>query len=249
MPKGLFERLSEENADYFHEGKLVGVFVMGLGQDHSHHAGFLFAYEERDAETNQVKVHETRRLDFVDNHKVMFETFKPGKQWLHATMDLEPHDAIALSGYLSGIAQTNDKDPPILYGMVWRGVQGCFDSKGKYTKPDSIDGLTCATFMSEVIGHMFGETVDFQNWPLPDAKDLEWKAEKLTKLRAKIGRPNALSAEQIDEMENIPKWRRLRPAHMAVGAAAGRSKWPMRHIDADQLATQVIADFKKEFAA
>ena len=247
MPKGTFEKLSKANCDYFAEDRSVGIFVQGLNNNKTHHSGFVFAFEDFDENTLRLKCRETRRLDFIDNHSIKFEAFSPDKQWLHAAIDLKTvHDVTALTAFLIAVSKSNEGESPILYGLKWLGVQKCFNEQGEYIKPDAIDGLTCATFISEIIAAPFGAIVDFKDWQEAMPEDIEWKKAKTDGIRNSIAKGNSsFTVDQVEVMEQMTDFKRLRPSHAAVAAAAGNKRWVMSHKDVDALAAQVIADFQK----
>jgi len=248
LSPGVFVRLSPENSDYLSQDKLVGVFVKGLGDRDRHHAGFVFAYEEADPQSGASIFQETRQLDFIDDNRIVFGKFKPGGQWLHATIDFATAQSrTAFAAYLTAVALMHAEGSNILYGMTWQGLAKCFDDQGVYT-PQDIDGLTCATFMCEIVGLQFDYPVDFDSWPFAEDQDIAWAQAKLHKLREKaMSQDSAMTMERVDAMESRKDWKRLRPAQAAAAIAKGDGKWQMAHVDANALAEQVIADFYAAF--
>jgi hypothetical protein len=249
LTPGQFVKLSPANADYLDKSKLVGVFVKGLLSEETHHAGFIFAYEPREEDTGQLLLRETRQLDFIDDHRVLFQTFKPGAQWLHAVIDFDPHSRTAFAGYLGAVAETHEEmKSPILFGTMWPELGKYFDSEGNYEIPADRDGLSCATFMAEIIVHEHDSCVAFDTWPEDDPDDLKWLGKKVEKLRAKVGLPGSeVTAERVDKLAAATKWKRLRPVQAAAVIASGNGNWPMAHEKAHALAEKVIADFAQAF--
>ena len=251
-----FKKLTQDNASYAAGKCFVGVFVKGVKE--VDHVGFVYLSQQEELDAPEPQngdagadefAGETRTLHFLTNEMIEDAPLNPKKKYAHAAMNLHPILAKGFAGFLAAISKINGEKPPILYGLNWAGAKDSFDDKGKYIKPHSIDGLTCATFMSELMNRFFKKNpVEMSTWPEDHTDDLEWRTEVLAKYRKRINLgKSAITEEQVVAMESIKPFIRLRPVQMAAASATDSSSWPMKNYDVTALAVKVTEDFQAAF--
>ena len=208
-------------ADYKANGNLVGVFLKGPGRGsaergdkpaYPNHVGLLFV-DPTGA---------TREFHFIDDNKIINEVLKPTKPVFHAPIGFDEMNALAFASFLSALV-AKGKLPNIKYGLDWGAVLGSFDEDGNYRfdGKEGDPGMTCASFVSELISNRGLRLVDFSQWPENEQRDLEWRRAKLDTLRDKPG----YTPERIAAMEGINPFVRIHPAEAAAVAAENSDLW------------------------
>jgi hypothetical protein len=209
-----FERLNNQNFDYKANSHRVGVFLRCPGKPAlpaPNHVGLLF--------TDPTGT--TREFDFSTNYRIGREVLKPTKSYFHAPIGFDAINASGFAAYLSVFLQDN-KLPQIKYGMDWFAVLGAFDDEGKYRyEGDDDPGMTCATFVSELFAGFGHPIVNFHEWDSDIPSDLQWREKKLEGFRERA----SLSLEQIEAIERISPFVRLRPQEVAAVAAEDFEAW------------------------
>lgn len=132
--------------------------------------------------------------------------------------------------------------PKIKYGVNWLGARGSFDVTGKYTPPNDSDGLTCATFVSEIFEGAGFHVVDETTWPANSAGNAEWREEVVQALLDNVEDTPARTAH-VEHVRMRDPVVRLFPAQIAGGVASDLDDWALNHDHAVNLAREVIAAF------
>lgn len=240
MESSPFQTLDAGDCHYHANGRFVGVFVKG--ERELDHVGLLYAFESKsDA---GVKA-ETRELHFVTNEKIIHQKLKTTRRYLHAPLGLDEYNAIAFAAYLTVVANKYETKPPILYGMDWLGAKDSFDDEGNYLKPWDTSGLTCATFVCELLRGCDWDPVDDRTWPRDHPDDLHWREEKIAEYVARQREERtAITPAQIDDMKAVSPFVRLRPEQIAGAASSSQAEWPTDYEKTAYLAEQVLALFR-----
>jgi len=115
--------------------------------------------------------------------------------------------------------------PKIKYGLEWFAVLGSFNEAGEYKFDDGEEdpGMTCATFVSELLAGQGLTLVDYSKWlrdEVPE-EDLNWRAAKIEDFRSR----GKYTSERIAIMETIDPFIRLRPEEVAAVAAEDLDQW------------------------
>ncbi len=239
-----FERISDQNSDYLANRKYVGIFVSG---DSASHAGLVYGWQVvigKKADGTPATNEGTNEFHFVP-HEIKGGPLKSSKKYLIASFDFDDRTA---KGFAAMLKAVDDNKPQIRYGLDWENALGSFNSKGDYIDPERRLGLTCSTFVSELIaGHGF-PAVDYETWPHNDPKDLDWRTEqeRLYNLRLTEGRTR-MTNDDIHAMMDVDPLVRLKPSQIAGAASSDFNQWPFAHATADAIAKKVIATFEAEF--
>lgn len=247
MPSEVFLKLAKDNGDYAAKERKVGVFVKANGHlapTAINHVGLIFFFQENDESGNE-QVAETRELHFINNHRMINKELNVNAQYVHAPMSLDSFSASQFAAYLTAVSRRYRGAPPILYGLDWSGSKDCFDKEGEYIRPDDIAGLTCATFVSELLAGYFRlQPVVVEEWPQNEERDIQWRDEMLAEYRRKITEGKSqITLDQVDRMAAIDPFIRLRPEQIAAAATSDK-EWPIGYQDVQALANQVAADFE-----
>ena len=221
----------DETHEFSLEGDTVGLWVSQQGVGH---VGLTYV----DPETGGARI-----LDLLGSNRVRDEAIawsKCEKQHLYAPTRLSELDRKTFPGYLANVA-LNAKE--LNFGIDWLGSIGSFDSDGFYCPKGGEQGLTCATFVSEVFRGWGMHVVDETDWPLNTEEGLRWRTELVASLRRNGKTPE----EQIEAIERFDPVVRLSPAEMAAAGTQDSGLWPMSAKAVSALAAAVAADFAKVY--
>lgn len=139
--------------------------------------------------------------------------------YLAAHIALDQLNAKSLAGILDNLA---DAAPAIPYGINWIGALGSFDSEGRYTPPTESCGLTCATFVSEVLSGAGLDAVLPDTWqPRPD--DVAWGEF----ICAQLERTRSVSRAHVENVRKHIGALRLRPEEICGAGAVPHASWPL----------------------
>jgi|GEM_PF-1442177 hypothetical protein len=138
------------------------------------------------------------------------EAFPPTRPCWIATVVQLP---IPASKHLVGIVRYVAKNlPRINFGVDFIAARGSFSATGVYNPPPGSNGLTCATFVTEIFRAAALTLIREQSWqPHPD--NYQWSAEVIDELRRR-------GASQGHLMAVALSFRGLRVRPEEVGAAA-----------------------------
>jgi hypothetical protein len=119
------------------------------------------------------------------------------------------------------------KPPDIPYGLALASVHGSFDAAGNYVAPPGNDGLTCATFVSEILKGAGLNLVDLSTWP-SNFENIVW-GNSVIKFVEKRG----ASPAHLLTLGKNNKGLRLHPFEVAAAADSPRSAWPLDYATAN----------------
>lgn len=212
---------------------LVGVFI---SQHDAQHVGLIYV--------SGVKT--VNALHLVTNNKLEDKQIALNaaqcKKYIVAPIPMHSLVALPFCAYLRA---TVKKCPSIRYGINWAGAMGSFDKESNYTPPVSSDGLTCATFVSEVIAGFGMPAVDPQTWPKDTQNDKKWQKAQVERFRT--NQRTTMPPDVIDDMESVSPIQRLQPSQIAAALASDTSAWEMKYEEVTALAQKVVDTFNKAF--
>lgn len=223
---------------------LLGVFL----NQNATHVGLI--YVEHTKDQNQKSVYTTKTFHFysktIANAEVEWEKIG-GKQFFYASASvLDNFTAVGFCAYLSSVAS---KNPTIKYGLDWKGAKGSFNQQGFYTPPQGSNGLSCATFVSEIFaGHGLALVKD-SDWPENKKQERNWRDQVVKNARESLatGR-SSLTEADIQNMADVDPLIRLRPVHVAAALATPAvPREPMSYTDARRIAQHIVDDFKTAY--
>lgn len=225
---------------------LLGVFL----NQNANHVGLIYVEHTKDKDGKSV--YTTKYFHFyskkIANAEV--EWAKIGnKQFFYTSASvLDRFTAIGFCAYLSSVAS---KNPTIKYGLDWKGAKGSFNKQGFYSPPEGSNGLSCATFLSEIFaGHGLALVKD-SDWPENKKQERDWRDGVVKRARETLadGR-GSLTEEDIQDMANVDPLIRLRPVHVAAALATPSvPRKPMNYADAREIARTIVNDFKAAYPA
>src|SRR5690349_7258865 len=108
------------------------------------HVGVAFTDRQNARKLLHLRWH---KLLAVDDYPIPTVDSKMPGCWIASIPDIPATSAKAFVGILRKVAR---RRPEIQYGVNLLAGIGSFDPKGNYTRPADSDGLTCATFISEL---------------------------------------------------------------------------------------------------
>lgn len=148
--------------------------------------------------------------------------------WISTTLDLPP---LASKQVVAYIRVVESNMPTINYGTDFVASKGSFDASGTYCPPEGSLGLTCASFVLEVLRGASVDLIQSETWQ-PSEENKTWKAEVCTLLER-----YGVDQNHVDAVKNNTNGSRLRPYELAGSAMLPRDKWPTNFSLAQSLAT------------
>lgn len=105
-----------------------------------------------------------------------------------------------------------------------------FSKDGLYNKSSNGEGLTCATFIMDVLSCLNFNMIDKYDWPSRE-EDEEWKKDiiEMLKKHASKGHVKALEGESLIY--------RFRPEEVAAAFSIGSKDWPAKYEDISPIAS------------
>lgn len=174
------------------------------------HAGIIFRNANK----------ETCVLHLAWHQKLKSEQF-PGSQmcWVAVVPNLPKSTTKALIGNLRKIAKRN---PLISYGVKVLEAFGSFSQNGDYKPVKNGNGLTCATFVTEIFRALGISILDEKTWP--EGQNPAWIIEIADALQH-------AGADQghVDSVRACPNARRILPAEVVAGVDRSYKDWPSKH--------------------
>ena len=140
--------------------------------------------------------------------------FKTNKCWAACVVDTPSVLGKQVVALIRAVAQ---KPPKISYGLALASVNGSFDAVGNYVAPPGSDGLTCASFVSEILEGAGLNLVDLNTWS-SDFANIEW-GNAVIRFVEKRG----ASPEHLTTLGKNNKGLRLHPLEYAAAADSPRS--------------------------
>lgn len=146
------------------------------------------------------------------------------KCWIITVPEVHKTNSKILIGIVRALA---NRKPTINFGINLFKTNGSFDANGRYTAPRGSDGLTCATFISEIFRAAGLPLVRNDTWETRDS-DVAWGDEVCNLLKTK---GNA-SDEHIAAVRANINGLRLRPEEVAFAADQPSRFRPMAFAEA-----------------
>ncbi len=146
--------------------------------------------------------------------------------------DALPAPPLASKQIVAVVRTISARSPSINYGINYLAAKGSFANNGAYKAPRGSDGLTCATFVVEVLRACSLNVVKVDTWQ-PDAANIAWGNEVCNALAATVGQAHA------DAVRKNVNGLRLIPFEVAGAAQLGPKYWPVEYTLAQQSAPAV----------
>ncbi|WP_152615220.1 hypothetical protein [Janthinobacterium lividum] len=172
------------------------------------------------------------------HHRLYCHLLDTAEPWVIAKTGLDDFSARI---FWSVVATIPAFAPQIGYGTNWIGARGSF-VQHLYSPPADSDGLTCATFVSEIFAGAGFDVIDANSWPINTTEALAWRADVVAALRETLP-ASPETDKHIANIESRPTVVRLRPAEIAGAATSDMDSWAIGHEDALEIAKQVLKDF------
>lgn len=119
------------------------------------------------------------------------------------------------------------------YGADFITARGSFASDGTYKPPEGSTGLTCASFVVEVLRACSIKVVQENTWQ-PNERNVDWANKVCDHLAKK-------DPEHAEAVRKNINGLRLIPFEVAGAASSGPASWPVDYATAQTLALPVIA--------
>jgi hypothetical protein len=120
----------------------------------------------------------------------------------------------------------------IAYGIDFQASENSFSANGAYSPPKGSNGLTCASFVLEVLRRGSVDLIKSSSWRA-NPLNVEW-GQQVCDLLSQTAPPEHVEAVKRD-ISGI----RLRPAEVAGAAALGANQWPADFDQVQEPASQV----------
>jgi hypothetical protein len=157
--------------------------------------------------------------------------------WLVARLDLDPDAAEQLTVFVDEVADRLPELCTIPYGPNFLASLGSFAKDGSYSHPENSLGLTCSSFVTEILHAGSIHLVLERSWTFSEANN-EW----ISFVAKLLDRKEPEHAKAIRGSFN---GLRLMPTEVAGAATLDRSHWPVTfdnvQMPADR-ARQALAD-------
>jgi len=212
------------NEDSFSEDQ-VAVAVRDGGFSGGH-VGIGFFGKDGQPKVLHLAWHHRRRIDFIPEDI-------DGDCWIAQVLPVPPSAGKQIVAYLRVTSAENMLIP---YGLDILAARGSFGVDGKYRPSSDSDGLTCATFVTEVFRGAEVQLLEEDTWPLT-AANVEWGKVVHKELAHNQADPLHIAAVA----NNIEKGLRIRPFEVAGASDMGPNFWPVSFQDSQQPADAVEA--------
>jgi hypothetical protein len=126
----------------------------------------------------------------------------------------------------------SSRKPHIGYGINLFKAKGSFDARGIYSAPVGSDGLTCATFVVEVLRSASINLVDESTWAFSQA-NVNWGVSVCRALA-----DSGVAASHVDSVKSNISGFRMRPFEVAGVAQEANASWPVNFQHAQTCATR-----------
>lgn len=149
--------------------------------------------------------------------------------WAAAPLGVPPAASKQLVAIVRAVA---NRGATICYGINFIAARGSFAANGSYKPPKNSDGLTCATFVVEVLRAGSVNLIKGETWR-PDAANEAWGnavCEELAKTS---------DTEHVAAVRKNVNGLRLRPFEVAGAARLGPGSWPADFDSVQEPATEI----------
>ncbi|MGL4471807.1 MAG: hypothetical protein ACRCT3_16680 [Aeromonas hydrophila] len=163
---------------------------------------------------------------------------KPGYAYVDNDF-LDQYSAHAIATYLSIIYHENKGSLP--YSIEWNHDESYFDEHtGRYLKTEPGDGLTCATFVLEVLKSYGFDLVETSTWEITE-ENTQWQKDIIKTLKNNI--PSAID-DLTQQLPYIGKTPRFKPEEV-LGAAGCYEDVPLCYDIVSSASSQVLHELKR----
>lgn len=153
--------------------------------------------------------------------------------WIASPLNIPNGASKAIVAFTRAVAT---RGPTINYGINFIAAKGSFDSNGTYKPPKGSDGLTCATFIVELLRAGKVDLVKSEDWKAHSA-NIVWANIVCKSLDNTAGVDQA----HVDAVRRNINGLRMRPFEVAGAASLDSKSWPAKFDDV-QGPAQHVAD-------
>ncbi len=153
--------------------------------------------------------------------------------WIADALPAPPSASKQVVAFVRAVAS---RLPKINYAIDFIASKGSFDNKGHYKPPKGSKGLTCASFVVEVLRACQIDLVKETTW-MPDPANLVWATKVCDYL-------NHTDPAHALEVSKSVHGLRLLPFEVAGAASNGPKCWPVNYTDAQKYAIPVRQQLK-----
>lgn len=187
------------------------------------HVGLVFTDAQKVIRVVHLAWHKSVKVDVFPD---------PERCWIATIPDLPPTTAKTFVGVLRKIAK---RQPHIPYGINVLAAFGSFSDSGDYRAPKGSDGLTCATFVSELFRAIGAKLVIETTWP--EGVNTDW-ANGVVELLKETG----ASEEHVAAVQANLNGIRIRPEELGAAADLPYKDWAVKYEAADPGSAAVLAN-------
>ncbi len=144
--------------------------------------------------------------------------------WIARPIKLPPAAAKQLVAYIRSVATYLPNLNSISYGINCQSGVGSFNAQGEYSPPVGSDGLTCATFVVEVLRGASIVVLDVATWE-PNEQNKIW-GEQVCALLEKHKDSFNITDDHISTVRNNNIGLRIRPEEVAFSVCKPTKEWP-----------------------
>lgn len=193
------------------------------------HTGVVF---RREPESDELTVLHLRWNEWAEA-----SPFPGASCWIGAILDIGETSGLAIEELLRDLAS---KPPVIKYGVNVIEAEGSFIRAG-YRKPKASDGLTCATFVWQLLRYGGLNPVAAESWP--QGENGEWVIKIAFHLIYDPKRPDAQQGTLVAGAHSGA--RRIKPTELGVPACHPVEDWPMEYKQVLAEEAPIVATLKQ----
>lgn len=185
------------------------------------HVGLVFTDAQKATKIIHLAWHKTLKVDEYPSSVCCIAT----------VLDLPDTTAKIFVGVLRKIAK---RQPHISYGINVLRAAGSFSADGDYRAPKGSDGLTCATFVSELFRALGVPLIKESTWPTGVNED--WALAVCSELEKR-----GADADHVAAVRSNARGMRVRPEELGSAADQPHAAWPLGYDDAVAGAASVVS--------
>lgn len=191
--------------------------------DFGTHIGLIFTDNEK----------QTRILHLAWHKKILVDNYPIDEKrcWVSIIPDLHPITAKTLVGILRKVAR---RQPKIPYGIGVLAAFGSFSPEGDYKAPKGSDGLTCATFVSELLKAHGVRLIQESTWP--EGVNAEWAGD----VHAALKQWDGVDENHLAAVQSNTLGIRIRPEELGAVADTPSKTWPLPYTEAATRSADVL---------
>lgn len=212
--------------DQFTKSKADQIKLLAVAVQHIENGNFHTGFFYKKKSTENLRLCHLAWHCCLEDEEVQEEGF----DYLWTESDLNTTVQKGIVAFLLNIIKNKDVNP-VPYGFIRYGCS--FDpNTGIYVTDGHGEGLTCATFILDVLSGLSLNLVNQQSWPIRTEDD-EWREYILSFLKKRA------SNEHIKALEKAKGIVRFRPTEVTASFEVNSDEWPVNFAEVESKSQQI----------